>query len=35
MLIDHLNNPEQWQPKRMVFTPELVVRISYGTQLKG
>jgi len=31
MLIDRLNNPEIWQPTRLVFTPELIVRLSCGT----
>ncbi len=34
LLIDRLNNPEKWQPNRLVFTPELIVRISCGSQLR-
>ncbi len=33
LLIDRLNNPERWQPSRLVFTPELIVRMSCGAKL--
>ncbi len=34
LLIDRLNNPEKWQPSRLVFTPELIVRMSCGAKLQ-
>jgi len=34
LLIDRLNNPEKWQPSRLVFTPELIVRNSCGAKLQ-
>jgi LacI family transcriptional regulator len=32
LLIDRLNNPEKWRPSRLVFTPELIVRLSCGAK---
>jgi LacI family transcriptional regulator len=33
-LIDRLNNPDKWKPSRLVFTPELIVRMSCGAKLE-
>jgi LacI family transcriptional regulator len=33
LLIDRLNNPEKWRPSRIVFTPDLIVRVSCGSKL--
>ncbi len=32
LLVNRLNNPRSWQPSRLVFTPELIVRRSCGAQ---
>jgi LacI family transcriptional regulator len=34
LLLDHLNNPDKWQPNRLAFTPEFIVRMSCGAQLQ-